>query len=199
MPYVTKAEVREQAAQGTTTATLDDDRLDALIEQASRYFDIAAGVEPEYFEPVAEGYQSQALERVFYGDGTHYLRVDPFIEGTLSAADYPVDYTVPDYRAVGQYLVRSSSDGLLPARNVRYLDGWGEGVPVTVTAVWGYSATPADVKMAVIEMVLNLFRSTDPAEQNITDLERQPLRQALPPRAQRVADHYRLNRSPAFV
>lgn len=203
MAYVTKAEVRLRVAQGTTSTSLSDDELDMLIEQASRYFDLECGVEPEHFEPVAAGYESTELERTFYGDGTHYLKLDPFVEGTISAVDLPVDYTVPDYVVRNGYLVRTGSDHILPTVH-RWgawwpYSVWQEGLAVTVTAVWGYSDTPADVKMAVIELVINLWRETDPATLNLLDLERQPLRERLPPRVLEVVKRYRMNSSPAFV
>jgi hypothetical protein len=202
MAYVTKAEVRLRVADGTTTASLADDELDMLIEQASRYFDLECGVDPEHFEPVAAGYEATELERVFYGDGTHYLKLDPFVEDTITAVDLPVDYTVPDYVIRNGYLVRTGTDHILPSvqRSAWWPSGvWQEGLAVTVTAVWGYLETPADVRMAVIELVINLWRETDPATLNLLDLERQPLRERLPPRVMEVVKKYRMNTSPAFV
>lgn len=203
MAYVTKAEVRLRVAKATTTASLDDPELDMLIEQASRYFDLECGVQPEHFEPVAAGYEATELERTFYGDGTHYLKLDPFVEDTITAVDLPVDYTVPDYVIRNGYLVRTGTDHILPTVHrygIWWPSGiWQEGLAVTVTAVWGYLETPADVKMAVIELVINLWRETDPATLNLLDLERQPLRERLPPRVMEVVKKYRMNTSPAFV
>lgn len=202
MAYVTKAEVRLRVADGTTTASLPDDELDMLIEQASRYFDLECGVDPEHFEPVAAGYEAVELERTFYGDGTHYLRIDPYVEGSISAVDLPADYTLPYYVERNGYLVRTGETHVLPVayRGVWWASGgWPEGVPVTISAVWGYSDTPADVKMAIIELVINLWRETDPATLNLLDLERQPLRERLPPRVHEVVKRYRVNRNPAFV
>ena len=61
-----------------------------------------------------------------------------------------------------------------------------------MTARWGYEQTPEDVKMAVIEMVINLLRETDPASLNLLDLERQPLREKAPPRVWEVAKRYQM-------
>jgi hypothetical protein len=204
MAYVTKAEVRLMVAPGTTSTSLSDTLLDMLIEQSSRSFDLECGVEPEHFEPVAAGYESTELERVFYGDGTHYLKLDPFVEDTITSVDLPVDYTVPDYVIRNGYLVRTGTDHILPSVH-RYgawwpSGVWQEGLAVTVTAVWGYEETPADVKEAVIAMVIHAWRTIDPGTVNLTDLERQSLnQQALPAKAARVASKYRKNTSPAFV
>ena len=200
MSYCTSEEVRRRAHGGSasggtaTTTALPDAELDALIEQASRFFDLECGVEPEHFEPAT----GAASARTFYGDGTGFLRLDPFVPGTLSATiTMPDGYTVPEYVERNGYLVRSSTTVLI---NTRYsADPWPIGVPITVTAEWGYEATPADVKMAVIELVLNLWRETDPVNVKLVNLEGQPLREKMPPRVAQVAKRYRGGKAPAFV
>jgi hypothetical protein len=54
MPYVDPSEVREVGTQITSTSQptpATDDVLRKIIERASRIFDLACGVPPEYFEP----------------------------------------------------------------------------------------------------------------------------------------------------
>jgi hypothetical protein len=73
-------------------------------------------------------------------------------------------------------------------------------VPITVSAIWGWRETPADVKAAVIEWVLNLWRETDPASVKLVGLEGQPLREAIPPRVKAVARKWRAKvAGPAFT
>lgn len=196
--YCTITEVRARVAKGTqTTTSLPDAELDALIEQASRYFDNECGVVPGYFNPSP---YPIATERTFYGDGTNYLQIDPLVTGSITAVGLPEDYSDPDYVIRGNYLVRTGETHVLPTVAwYPYFGGWPNGVVVTINAVWGWPTTPADVKMAVIELVINLWRETDPAELQLTDLERQPLREKLPPRVAEVARRYRMNVSPAFV
>lgn len=181
---------------GTTTA-LPEAELTALIEQASRYFDQLCGVPPEYFEAA----DTTASNKTFYGDGTNYLHVGPYVAGSLNTTlTYPDGYTALTFTERDEYLIVNSS-GVLPpfARftNAQW-PGWYQGVPITISAKWGYEETPADVVMAVIELVINLERETDPASLKLKDLEGQPLREKAPPRTLEVARRYRM-KGVAFV
>lgn len=150
-----------------------------------------------------------ATERVFYGDGSNFLRLDPYVSGTLNATiALPSGYTVPEFVERDGYLIRAEDGVLLPenpdyhawsSQIGRQLYGWYRGVAITVTAIWGYSATPADVKLAVIELVLNLWRETDPANIKLLGIENQPIRERVPPRVEEVARRYRLKRKAMFV
>jgi hypothetical protein len=193
MAYCTAAEIREAGAQiGTTTFT--DNYLNAVIERASRFFDHLCGVEDEFFEPA----EVAASAKVVYGDGGPYLRLPPYIAGTLNTTlSVPDGYTAPTFTERDGYLILTSeSSGALLTRSVVGLcyGGWWNGLPITVSARWGYEATPADVKLAVIEMVINVLRETDPATLNLLDLERQPLREEAPPRVKQVAEFYQMQR-----
>lgn len=148
-----------------------------------------------------------ATERVFYGDGSNFLRLDPYVPGTLDAdIALPSGYTVPEFVERDGYLVRAEDGVLLPDNvdlhdwmGTARLHGWYRGVAVTVTAIWGYLATPADVKLAVIELVLNLWRETDPANVKLVGIDNQPIRERIPPRVYEVARRYKLKRKTMFV
>lgn len=198
--YCTIVEVRQRAVQATEAA-LSDTELFALIEQASRYFDLECGVPAGYFNPSP---YPIATERVFYGDGTHYLKIDNFIADSITAVELPEDFSgPPSYVVRDGYLQRASETGVLltgyNTPTTLATGFWPAGVAVTVTAIWGLSTTPQDVKMAVIELVINLWRETDPATLNLLDLERQPLRERLPPRVAEVIRKYKAKAHPAFV
>jgi len=138
-----------------------------------------------------------ATERDFYPDGTKYLKIDPFVPGTMDATiEVPTGYTAPYYVERNGWLVLTGSDHVLPEPGYRYngsLEGWSTGLPVTVTAKWGYAETPADVKMAIIEWAINVWRETDPAGLKLVGLEGQVLRETMPPRVAEVARYYRTN------
>lgn len=190
--YVTVAEFRGSGsnplvAQATESA-LPDDEAEVLLERASRIFDLLCGVDPEYFEPAG----ATATARTFYGDGTHYLKLDQYVAGSLNATiTVPTGYTAPEFIERDGYL-QLSSDGILLTRS-HYCchGGWWSNVPITVTARWGLDATPEDVKYAVIELAVNLWRETDPANVKLVNLEGQPLREKYPPRVKMIADKYR--------
>jgi hypothetical protein len=194
--YVTKAEFRgdqsasQQMITSASSQAISDSDLDKLIERASRYFDLLCGVDPEYFEPAG----ASATARTFYGDGTHFLKLDRYVAGSLNATiSVPSGYTAPTFTERQGYLQITSEDGI-PLTRSRYFwsEGWWPNVPITVTAKWGFAATPEDVKHAVIELAVNLWRETDPANVKLVNLEGQPLREKYPPRVKEIADRYRV-------
>lgn len=194
--YVIPDEVREAGTQVSSGAPVSatDNHLNDLIERASRYFDLVAGVKPEFFEPAS----TEATARTFYGDGTNFLRLDKYVAGSLNPTiTVPSGYTAPTFIERDGYLLITTEDaGAVVSAFPPYpswwrTTSWWHGLPITVTARWGYAQTPADVKMAIIEMVINLLRETDPASLNLLDLERQPLREWMPPRVRAVAERYR--------
>jgi len=205
--YCSPIEVRRRAQGGAgaggsaTTNSLTPAELEALIEQASRMFDLECGVPERYFNPVEIPI---ATTKTIYGDGGNYLQVPPYLPGTLSIS-VPSDFTMPTYVEQNGYLVLTTEGGLVPPFHVssfaRYAwPGWWSGVAITVSAVWGWRETPQDVKAAVIEWVLNLWRESDPATVKLVNLEGQPLRESIPPRVNLVARKWRGKvGGPAFV
>lgn len=204
--YCTPTEVRRRMSGGSgsggsaTVTALAPAELEALIEQASRMFDLECGVPEGYFNPVAIPVPT---EQTFYGDGTNYLRLPPYVPGSLDTSlSFPDGYTVPDFAELNGYLVITSTTGVVSAYP-RFPDalwsGWHIGVPITVSAIWGWRETPADGKMAVIELVINLHRETDPATLKLTGLEGQALRERIPPRVLEVAKKYRFKTGAVFV
>lgn len=201
--YVSKEEFRGAGTmpmvQQATTAAIPNDQLDDLIEMASRFFDLICGVVPGYFDAAG----STATERTFYGDGTNFLRLDPYIQGSLNATlGYPSGYTALDYAERWTerhpHLLITDSSGVLSDRSSSFPYGWYSGVPITVTAKWGFQATPADVKLAVIELMANLWSELDPKHLKLVAPEHLPLREQVPPRVERIARHYRI-KSGVFV
>lgn len=133
-----------------------------------------------------------ATNKTVYGDGRQFLKLPPYIPGSLNATlTYPSEYTALDFIERDGYLVQTSTDGVT-APFLYHGSGWYGGVPIVVSAIWGYESTPEDVKMAVIEMVINLWRETDPAFLKLVNIDNQPLREKLPPRVAEVAKRYRV-------
>lgn len=215
--YVTIEEVQLHLFQG---ADRDTPRLESLIEYNSRLLDKACGLQSGYFAKSADG--ASATARVFWGDGTDLLKLDPYViqSGTTSitGVTMPTGWTVPAYVELGTQSLRSddfdfglvrtygddgarlgfltstSDDGSAFALDLSgdLSVGWPSGVKVTVTAKWGYLETPADVKLAVIEMVIASLRGADQAYARTTNLDTNTVTNAsaLTPRAQLIADRY---------
>ena len=194
MTYITKAEFRGAGSNPivaqATTAALPDAQLDDLIEKASRYFDLLCGKTPGYFEMA----DTEPSERTFYGDGTHFLKIDRYVSGSLNATiTVPSGYTAPDFIERDGYLRITDSGGvLLAGLSPTFSEGWWPNVPITISARWGFDSTPEDVKLAIIELSANLWRETDPANVKLVNLEGQPLREKYPPRVWEVARRYRV-------
>lgn len=192
--YVTKEEFRGAGSvpmvMAATTVAIPNDQLDDLIEMASRFFDLVCGVEPGYFEAAGPS----ATARTFYGNGTNFLRIDRYVPGSLNATlAYPEGYTALDYVERDGYLVITDSTGILSSRSLTFCNGWYCGVPITVFAKWGFAATPADVKLAVIELAANLWSEVDPKHLKLVAPEHLPLREKLPPRVAEIARRYRVS------
>lgn len=188
--YCDLSEVRAMA-QGMTPdgePPAGDDLVAAIIERVSRMFDLEVGVPEGYFN---RSIQAAASSRTIYGDGTNYLKLDPYVAGSLNTTvTMPDGYTVPSFIERGGYLI-AGTNGNLPVRG--FQNGlWLEGVPVTITAKWGFFETPADVKHAVIEWSINVWRETDPASLRLINLEGGVLRESVPPRTREVINQWRM-------
>jgi len=203
--YCTATEFRAYAFEADPS---EDARYSTLCEGASRLFDLLVGCEPDTFAKAG----GDAGDAVFYGDGTDYLQVDSYVPGSLTTVALPDGYTVPDYVERDGYLIRTyGGDGLrasaYEAGSASYLGaqpgfeprpGWPAGVPVTVTARWGYPSVPADVKLAVALIAIWIWRGGDPAGLKATGFEE--LRQAgLPELAVKVISVYARRNSFVFA
>lgn len=188
MAYCTVAEIRELGIQITATGTpsWSDDLLNKLIERASRLFDIECGVEPGFFDAA----DNEATEQTFYGDGTNFLKLPPYVAGSLNTTlTYPVGYADLEFVERNGYLVRTES-GLLNIQ--QRFGGWYENVPITVSAKWGYASTPADVKHAIVKLVIHICRTMDPTQLKLLVLEGQPLfQERMPKDVVELAKKYR--------
>lgn len=132
-----------------------------------------------------------ATARTFYGNGMNFLKLDPYVEGSLNTTlTYPDGYTAVDFIQRNGYLIQTSTDGIA-SPFLRYSSGWYGGAPITVTAIWGFDGTPEDVKAAVIELVINLWREIDPVSAKLINLDGMILREKLPPRVSEIARRYR--------
>jgi hypothetical protein len=141
--------------------------------------------------------------RTFYGDGTTKLRIDPYIAGTLNTTiTVPDGYTAPEFIEKEGFLVRTVNGVIVDPTYGGYYGlfgacGWIKGLPVTATALWGWNGTPEDIKLATIELAVNLYREVDPANMKLTGMDGASLREALPPRVKGVIAEYKFSEAKA--
>lgn len=194
--YATAVQFRAFAFQSQGA---DDAKYDALLLRASRLFDRACETEDDHFAAAAQN----ASARTFYGDGSTYLRLDPYVAGSLTTVTMPSGYEVPDRVELGRdgsfYLVRTfNEDGTLYTdRSLLSRPGWLVGVPVTVTARWGYAAVPDDVVHVTIQKAIHLWRTNDPSFQKTADVDEESKQE--PEDWERVSEKYRERRALAFA
>lgn len=144
--------------------------------------------------------------RLFYGDGTDYLRLPPYIPGSLGAVQLPDSIPGLEFVETEGGLMRTVPGAafalslmdpgawnqvLYMERGRRLWDGWPYGVAVQVIARWGWLSTPADVRQATIQIGVKLYRENDPAAVRVQEIDGQVIREELPPTAALIARKWR--------
>jgi hypothetical protein len=160
-----------------------------IISAASRMFDKLCEVSDEFFEAAGA-----ASDLTLYGDGTAYLKLPPYLSSpapTIEAEDYDIEDD--DWILQGQYMVWLSKTKRLSFDTTadRYT-GWHNQVPVVVTARWGFTATPDDVKFAVTQIALQMFRTADPAFTAISQSGEANSAPNVPTQALEIANKYKM-------
>lgn len=170
--------------------------FEPMIERASRIFDILCYVPAGHFLDKS----LNAENRVIYGSGSVYLLLPDHYEPVVSVT-MPSGYTVPHYIELDGHLKTTDADGVIFHSLHSGKTVWADGVPITVSAKWGYASVPADVKEAVVELTVAMFRSKDQAFLKAVNLEtNQVLVNAIPERTKLVAGFYNSRKEiPAFV
>lgn len=196
MDYCTTTEI----AAASQEFTGDPDYAAQLASAASRLFDNLCDVSEGFFAVTNDAFE----DRDFIGNGTAYLALAPYTAlNTVS----PVlinkgDVTTPNFNATDlpQYIEK---DGMLVVpdktnQNFRLVTpdqnrftGWPDGVQIRVSAKWGFSAVPDDIKRAVIQLAIHWFRTGDPAFTMISQSGQPYTPPAVPKQVQLVADNYK--------
>ena len=190
--------------------------VEKILPNASRTIDRYIGVEDYHFGQIEEA--DTATARTYYGNGTNYLEVDPHGASPAPTLAMPTGYTVPGYvahrkqfffafekiygdNALGFGAVENGSgfDGVLFAQDIDSRNsslGWLRGVPITVTAKWGWDETPGDIKEACLEVALQIYRGRDSAYARVVNLEAATVvNDALTPRALMICNQYKASRA----
>ncbi len=214
--YTTLDQVRAYVYQSQDA---DEDVLVRIVTRASRLFDMAASQSDGYFSKGNPG--QTATLRYFWGDGTDFLKIDPYMSAVAPTVTMPTGFAELNWIALNPYersrqntpgeffLTRRYGDNYssYPALNERrdfffaefsnqvdYI-GWPAGIRVGVTAKWGWDSVPAEVEEATLEIVANIWRSKDQGFARAVAIDGVAvINQPLTPRAQAVADSYRAGR-----
>lgn len=160
---------------------------DLLAESASRMFDRACNTEDDFFGKAAAAVSTKTFEAT----GTRYVKMPPYLPGTITQVKIGDLIQTP----LTAYLER---DGYLV---FNYPVGYRGSVwtylsaatrpPVAVTARFGFVAVPADVRMAVIEQALLMWRRKDLAFTDLSGVSTSVAQSPYSPTFQIASDKYR--------
>lgn len=200
--YATKAEIQDQAV---VPDSLRSRSWDGLIAGASRMMDQMCGVSADFFAKAG----SSATSRTFYGDGTAFLRLDPYAAATTPVLTMETGYDEPTWIEQGdegcQFLIVNEE---LKRQDLTEYDswanrftGWPDRVSVAVSAKWGFTEIPDEVKQATIELAIAMFRRNDPAKLRLNNIDTGYVRESLPATTKAVCARLKAkySRDSAFV
>jgi len=141
------------------TAAADQAVLSSMITRASRAIDTRTRRPIDAFAPAS----ATPTAAIFHGDNQAVLLLPEFVTGSVASVTAPTDYLPEGHRefrrrevstgALRVGLHTATSDGILTPRVV-----WTRGVPYTVTARWGFAATPAEITEACLQLVRHWWR-----------------------------------------
>jgi hypothetical protein len=153
--YVTAAEIKTNANE---TESSGSDAWEALASAVSRLFDRECGVVDGFFSEAP----AIAVERTYRGNNTEFLRIDPYISGSIT--DVEIDGRVVTVGGVEYF----EKDGFLVFGDDRVLSPSlpssimiNNNALVAITARWGFPEVPADINQACIEQAIFLWRKKD--------------------------------------
>lgn len=211
--YATQEEITAFAQE----ASPDPEVWTQLAGAASRFFDKLCEVPTDFFAAAGGTFTA----RTFYGDGTAYLRLDPYtalntVTPVVIVDADNVSQEVPEYYERNGFLVIKGYGDGIPTRDVsgnvpvfigtgnpidltfwnnpfmaNGFRGWPSDLKVTVSAKWGFTEIPADVKQAVIQLAIHLWRMSDPAFTAISQSGQPYQPPAIPNQVQAIADTYK--------
>lgn len=125
-----------ESAEERTPA--QQEAAELLLESISRAIDTETKREPGAFMPAS----ATATARAIYGNGKSCLEIPEHIPATVNPTVTTIaGETAPKFAEYRGMLCVTDERGVLSRSDV-----WREGVPYTITARWGYPATPADIR-----------------------------------------------------
>lgn len=171
MSYYVEPKIIKEFAEGPEA---DDSPVwDILAGAASRVFDQAAEVAENFFAPAEE----EVSEKIFYANGTKYLKLSPFVADSITQVLDEDDTEIEDYRIEDIFLV-FDADQL-------------QDKVLKVTANWGFDTVPDDIKMAVVEQALFMWRRKDLSFAEMSGVNANSINAPLSPTCEFVANKYK--------
>lgn len=179
------ADYPDLVAYGFEPGPKDEDLFRLLIPRASRIIDRLCGVAGGYFTLAGLA----ATVRSVAGSGTRFLRLPPYVAGSITTVVLDPVATLPSYVEKDGYLVAGRNEV------------WDEDYEVNITARWGFEAIPEDIREATIELSLAIWRQRDSGfarvstEVNGASVVNPPI----PDRTKKICEAWRANISTVFT
>lgn len=183
--------------QGYLPQVADDDLLEELLTAASRMLDRLLKLPTGFFDVAG----ASATEKEFLGNGLSFLTLPPMhsaLAATGAVTIEDVTDTVTYQLRQGRYLHRTNaSEDFLwgdvedsGLRKRRTKATWPEDKVVTVTARWGWSATPEDVINATYELAGVIYRQNPERQLSLDTGDEQIKEAAIPLRCRLLENEY---------
>ncbi len=148
MPYATFADVTALGFEVDASEQTKFDRL--LLPAAARLIDRACEVADGFFEAASE----EASEQTFYGDGSDYLSVPPFVAASVTEVALPAGYSALE---AGDYYAASDPRG----RAFYLVRQYGASrLPLTDAGAWMYNGLLPVFPVGPYDLVTNNFRAS---------------------------------------
>lgn len=176
------------------SSTKDDDKLELLVPSVSQL------VKTYCANTIIDFYTSAKIEYFTLNYSTHLVQLTESPIVAISSVElketFTSDYTTLDS---GKYFVDDKTDSLIRTNSNTY-QNWPQGpnsVKVTYTA--GYSETPLDLKLAVVDLITYYARDEYKLRQTLSGATRENPESstrnspAFPDHIKRVLDLYKLN------
>lgn len=175
--YITDDQLR---TAGVAPEADDEDVFDLLAEAVSRMFDREAEV-PDGFFNVAD---AEVSLKSYIANGTKFLRLFPYIAGSITIIDVDGDDIFEAVAADREY--RETVDSYLILNDVPCID-----TPIDVTARYGFAALAADIQQACIEQALAMWRKKDLSFAEMSGVSSAVITAEFTPTFSAVANRYR--------
>lgn len=176
--YITAEQLKNV---GIASESDSDEVFDLLCASVSRMFDRECEVSDGFFNAAPA---SGVTLKSYIANGTKFLRLSPYIPGTITIIDVDGDDRFEAAPADREY--RETADGYLIFDTVPCID-----TPIDVTARYGFAAIAADIQQACLEQALAMWRKKDLSFAEMSGVSAAAINAEFSPTFSAVVNRYR--------
>lgn len=187
--YLTIEQFFAEVPGALTTDEVSVVALERRLASVSRAIDKYTRRDPGAFSPSP----AEPTALVVYGTGATVLPLIEFVPGSVSIVGAPSHYMPSAWREYRRGDVRGLHVAAPDGRLITDGEVWGDGVPFTVTARFGYIETPADVVEAAVQLAARWHRAGSEGFSGVIGAlqsDRTIIERAFPPTVKLLLDPY---------